>query len=160
MSNLEPADIRVMTALQQKIAEMKSADAVAQRLKESYIRYVVLANAGGLAACGTLIGGKGVALAGILGPVICFLVGLVAGGLIVSLMGKQATHRAEQLGQEVIKMLQDTGQMVATPKPVFSAIERKGLPIIEGTINVLGLVSQFAFVGGAAWGLALIGIAH
>ena len=76
-----------------------AADTIAQRLEEAYVKYIVLANAGGIVAClgieGALVGGKGnaaqsISFAAVAGPMWLFLIGLISGGLIVSLQRARA----------------------------------------------------------------------
>ena len=164
MTAPEPLDARKVRAIQQALAEANEAQAVALRFEDAYIRYIVLANAGGLAAClsfaNGLLGTKAtsaITLHALLGPMWFFLVGLIFGAFIVTLRRAQSTDMAEKRARDALKIMQDAGHIVPNPPPVFSAIERKGLPALNLAINVCGVISQAAFVIGAIWGLVEIG---
>lgn len=159
----EPKPIpHALRSVQQKLADMKESDAKAQRHQETYIRYVVLANAGGVAAClsalGIVTSGKVGTLSpsALVGPLAVYLIGLATGAIIFSLLSKQSTLQIEKLSDEVTALLRGTGQIVPTPPKIFSSIERKGAQISDRAVNALGLISQFSFVVGSIWGLALI----
>ena len=57
MTNPESLDRHQTGAAQQALADAKSAEAIALRLEDAYIRYIVLANTGGMAACLSLANG-------------------------------------------------------------------------------------------------------
>lgn len=166
MSDDLKASSGVLRTIQQKLADMKVADAMAQRHQETYIRYVVLANAGGIAACLSASGKMGgekvgtLSSASLIGPLALYLVGVVTGAVIFSLLSKQATLQIEELSQEVTELLRGPGRIVPTPPKIFSNIERKGARNSDYGINVLGLVSQISFVIGSIWGLALISMSR
>lgn len=164
MTAPEPLDPRKVRAIQQALAEANEAQAVTLRFEDAYIRYIVLANAGGLAAClsfaNGLLGHKAastITLHALIWPMWIFLVGLISGAFIVTLRRAQSTDMAEKRARDAIKIMQDAGHIVPNPPPVFSAIERKGLPSLNLAINVFGGISQVAFVIGAIWGLVEIG---
>ncbi|MGH6818385.1 MAG: hypothetical protein ACREC1_06390 [Methylovirgula sp.] len=91
MNDSAKLDPRAANAIRQALIDAKASDARAQRLEETYVRYLVLANAGGILAClgvadALVTGkGKGIVLLAVTGPMWIFLVGLIASGLIVSL---------------------------------------------------------------------------
>jgi hypothetical protein len=164
MTNPESLDRHQTGAAQQALADAKSAEAIALRLEDAYIRYIVLANTGGMAACLSLANGllgektlPAITFHSLTWPMWLFLAGLISGALIVSLRRAQATHTAEKRAHDVIKILREAGRIAPTPLTVFSAIERKALPALTLAINVLGLLSQFSFFAGAVWGLIEIG---
>jgi len=164
MTDPEQLDPRKKAAIQQALGDARAAEAVALRFEDSYIRYIVLANAGGMAAClsfaNGLLGSKAsstITLHALIGPMWLFLAGLISGALIVSLRRAQSTHTAEKRAREALKILKDAGHIVPNPPQVFSAIERKGLPALNIAINALGIIGQFAFLIGAVWGLVEIG---
>src|SRR5487761_560505 len=111
----EQLDPKQVFAIRQAIAEARAAEATAQRLEESYVRLLVLANAGGLLAClgiaDALVGGKGSAkalsFAALTGPMWFFLGGLISGGLIVSLQTARAARDSEKHGREALQVLKD-----------------------------------------------------
>ena len=152
----------------QAIAEARAADAIAQRLTESYVRLLILANAGGLLAClgiaDALAGGKGLpgalSFAALTGPMWFFLFGLIFGSLIVSMMKARAVRDSEEHGRQALQVLKDASVVVPTPPPVFSRVERKGLPHLNRAIDVLGIASPACFLVGAIWGLLRIGAVH
>ncbi|MCA7118339.1 MAG: hypothetical protein LGL72_02775 [Acidibrevibacterium sp.] len=154
--------------IRQAIAEARTADATAQRLEESYVRLLVLANAGGLIAClgiaDALAGGKASAgalsFAALTVPMWFFLVGLVCGGIIVSLQRVRAVRDSEKHGRGALQVLKDMGLIVPTPPSAFSRAELKGLPHLTMAINVLGIASPACFLIGAIWGLVHIGAVH
>ncbi len=163
MADPDPFDPRKKAAIQQALGDARAAEAIALRFEDSYIRYIVLANAGGLAAClsfaNGLLGNKassGIALHSLIWPMWLFLAGLVCGALMVSLRRAQSTHMAEKRAREALKVMKDAGHIVPNPPQAFSAIERKGLPALNFAINALGIISQFTFLIGAAWGLIKI----
>jgi hypothetical protein len=164
MAHPDPLDTPKKAAIQQALSDARAAEAIALRLEDSYIRYIVLANAGGMAAClsfaNGLLGNKAssaIALHSLIWPMWLFFAGLVAGALIVSLRRVQSTHMADKRAREALKIMKDAGHIVPNLPQVFSAIERKGLPALNFAINALGIISQFAFLFGAAWGLIKIG---
>lgn len=85
-----------------------------------------------------------------------FFIGLISGALIVSLRRVQASHMAEKRAREALKIMKDGGHIIPSPPEVFSAIERKGLPVVNVAINAFGIASQLAFLIGAIWGLVEI----
>lgn len=141
----------------------KALDATAQRLEEAYIRYVVLANAGGIAAClgiaDALVNRKGasaISLSSLAGPMWLFLMGIISGGLVVALLARRARHENDEQNQTILRLLCEAGHEAPHLPPAFSRIERKGLPHLTWAINFLGIVSQFCFAIGAIWGMARI----
>lgn len=164
MTASEPLDPRKVRAIQQALADANEAQAVALRFEGAYIRYIVLANAGGLTACLSFANGlldhkaaSTITLHTLIWPMWIFLVGLSSGAFIVTLRRAQSTHMAEKRARDAIKIMQDAGHIVPNPPPVFSAIERKGLPMLNLAINIFGVISQVAFVIGAIWGLLEVG---
>ena len=167
MLGTDTQDVRTTAKVQQMIADIRASDQTSQRFKEMYIRFLVLANAGGIAACLSMAGsiaGKGqseaIALKAAVGPLAIFLIGVMSAGLIVSLMYKAALHETEQRAMKLAGFLQEAGLIVATPKTVFMPIELKGVLIVDRAIMILGVVSPIAFVIGSIWGLMLIAYAH
>lgn len=167
MTASDTQDPRTTAKVQQMIADFRSSDAASQRFKEMYIRFLVLANAGGIAACLSIAGsiaGKGasqtISLAAAVGPLSMFLLGVISAGLIVSLMYKSALFNADQHAQKLAGLLQEAGLIVAKPKSVFMPIELKGVLIVDHVIMGLSVVSPMAFVTGSIWGLILIAHAH
>ena len=154
--------------IRQAITEARAADATAQRLEESYVRLLVLANAGGLIAClgiaDALAGSKGspaaLSFAALTGPMWFFLFGLIFGGIVVSLQRARAVRDSEQHGRRALQVLKDTGLIVPTPPSAFSRAELKGLPHLTTAINILGIASPGCFLVGAIWGLLRIGAVH
>ena len=164
MADPDPLDRPKNAAIQQALDDAKVAEAIAFKFENSYIRYIVLANAGGMAACLSFANGllgnrasSAITLHSLIWPMWLFLGGLVSGALIVSLRRVQSIHMAEKRAREALKIMKDAGHIVPNPPQVFSAIERKGLPALNFAINALGIISQFAFLIGAAWGLIKIG---
>jgi uncharacterized membrane protein len=153
MSDAEKLD----AAIGQALADAKVAAATEQRLEEAYIRYIILANAGGIVAClgiaDALVNraSSSIPLSPI--PMWLFLIGLISGGVIVSLQRAQARHLAEQNVLKVVTLRKAKGDTVPTLPPLFSDIERKGLRYLTRVIIGLGLIGQFCFCIGAVWGL-------
>jgi hypothetical protein len=169
VSDPEPLHHQKQFMVRQAVQNALAADKIAERLKEAYVKYIILANAGGIVAClgieGALVGGRGNAAASIpisavAGPMWCFLAGVICGGLVVTLERARAIHQSEQHGRTALEILRDTGRIVPTVKSTFSAIERKGLPHLARAIDVLGVISQLSFIFGAIWGLIRISGAH
>ena len=164
----EPLDPKQVFIVRQAIAEARAADATAQRLTESYVRLLVLANAGGMIAClgiaDALAGGKGspaaLSFAALAGPMWLFFFGLISGGLTVSIQRASAVRDSEQHGRRALQALRDMGLIVPTPPSAFSRPELKALPHLTTAINVLGIASSACFFFGAIWGLRLIGAVH
>lgn len=164
----EQPDPRQVFIIRHAIAEARAADATAQRLAESYVRLLILANAGGLLACfgiaDALVGGKGspgaLSFAALTGPMWFFLFGLIFGSLTVSIMRARAVRDSEEHGRQALQVLKDTGVIVPTPPSAFSRVERKGLPHLNRAIDVLGIASPACFLVGAIWGLLRIGAVH
>jgi hypothetical protein len=164
----EQLDSKQAFIIRQAIAEARTADATAQRLEESYVRLLVLANAGGLVAClgiaDALVGGKGpsaaLSFSALVGPMWFFLFGLIFGGIVVSLQRARAVRDSEEHGRQALQVLKDMGLIVPTPSPAFSRVELKGLRHLTTAINVLGIASPACFFVGAIWGLLRIGIVH
>jgi hypothetical protein len=157
-----------MFLMRQAIQSAVAADTIAQRLEEAYVKYIVLANAGGIVAClgieGALVGGKGnaaqISFAAVAGPMWLFLIGLISGGLIVSLQRARAVDESERQGREALRILRDAGRIVPTVESAFPAIARKGLKHLTLAINVLGIIGQFSFLAGAVWGLVKVSGMH
>jgi hypothetical protein len=164
MTDPEPLDLRKKATIQQALDDAKVSEAVALRFEDAYIRYIVLANAGGMTACLSFANGflgekasSTITLHALIWPMWLFLAGLISGALVMTLRRAQATHMAEKQARNAIKIMQDAGHIVPNPPPVFSAIERKGLPALNLAINTLGVAGQLAFFAGAVWGLIKIG---
>lgn len=164
----EQLDPKQAFLIRQAIAEARTADATAQRLEESYVRLLVLANAGGLIAClgiaDALAGGKAslgaMPFAALTVPMWFFLVGLVCGGIIVSLQRARAVRDSEKHGRGALQVLRDMGLIVPTPPAAFSRVELKGAPHLTTAINILGIASAASFLVGAVWGLVRFGAVH
>jgi hypothetical protein len=165
MSDPDPLNPHKMFLIRHAIQAAMAADKVAQRLEETTVKYIVLANAGGIVAClgieGALVGGKAgsapsIPFSAVAGPMWFFLAGLMFGGLIVSLQRARAVATSEQQGRDALRILRETGRIVPSVESAFSPMERKGVPHITLAINVLGIISQFSFVIGAIWGLVRI----
>ncbi|MBB2170328.1 hypothetical protein HLH36_18605 [Gluconacetobacter aggeris] len=156
---LDPNDPRVR-AVAQALSDARTLQSRAMSLEDTYIRYVTLANSGGILAClgiaDALAGkeGSGVspALSNIVGPIAVFFFGLICCGLVTSLRGKLALHYAETEGRRANGILVDLGRGVALPRGAFSPVEEKGLPYLNTAINFLGIGAQIAFVAGGIWG--------
>lgn len=154
--------------IRQAIGEARVADATAQRLEESYVRLLVLANAGGLIAClgiaDALASGKGspgaLSFTALTEPMWFFLSGLICGGIIVSLQRARAVRDSEKHGRGALQVLKDMGLIVPTPPSAFPRAGLRGLPHLTTAINVLGIASPGCFLIGAIWGLVRIGAAH
>jgi hypothetical protein len=60
VSNPDPLNQHKLFLIRQAFQNALAADAIAQRLKEAYVKYIILPNAGGIAAClgikGALVG--------------------------------------------------------------------------------------------------------
>jgi hypothetical protein len=169
VTDVDPLNQHKMFLIRRAIKSAVAADTIAQRLEEAYVKYIVLANAGGIVAClgieGALLGGKGnaaqsTAFAAVAGPMWLFLIGLISGGLIVSLQRARAVDDSERQGREALRILRDAGRIVPTVESAFSATERKALKQLTLAINVLGIVGQFSFLGGAVWGLVKVSGMH
>lgn len=169
MSDVDPLNQHKMFLIRQAIQSAVAADTIAQRLEEAYVKYIVLANAGGIVAClgieGALVGGKGnaaqsISFAAVAGPMWLFLIGLISGGLIVSLQRARAVDDSERQGREALRVLRDAGRIVPTVESAFPAIARKGLKHLTLAINVLGIIGQFSFLAGAVWGLVKVSGMH
>ena len=164
----EQLDPKQAFVIRQAIGEARTADATAQRLEESYVRLLVLANAGGLIAClgiaDALAGGKAppgtLSFTALAGPMWFFLFGLICGGIIVSLQRARAVRDSEKHGRRALQVLKDMGLIVPTPPSTFYRAELKGLPHLTTAINVLGIASPACFLVGAIWGLLRIGAVH
>jgi hypothetical protein len=169
LSDPDPLNPHRMFLVRLAIQNAVAADKIAQRLKEAYVKYIVLANAGGIVAClgieGALVGSKTVAappipFSAVAWPMWLFLLGLICGGLVVTLERARAVDFSEQQGREALRIMRETGRIVPTVQSAFTPIERKGLPHVTLAINVLGIISQFSFAIGAVWGLARISSMH
>ena len=141
----------------------KGLDSTAQRLEEAYIRYLVLANAGGIAAslgiADALVsrrGGAAISLSSLAGPMWLFLAGIISGGLVVALLARRARHESDMQNQRLLQLTREVGYDVPDLPPLFNWIERKGLSYLTQAINFLGIISQFCFAIGAVWGLMWI----
>ncbi|WP_158812557.1 hypothetical protein [Methylocapsa sp. S129] len=164
----EQLDPKRAFIVRQAIADARAADAKAERLEESYVRLLVLGNAGGLIACfgiaDALAGNKESAgtfsLAALTGPMWLFFIGLIFGGLIVSIQQKRAVRESEEHGQKALQAIKDIGLIVPRVPPTFSPIELKAVPHLTTAINILGILSQAFFFLGAVWGLFRIGAGH
>ena len=168
MSDLDPLNQHKLFLVRQAIQNALAADKIAQRLKETYVKYIVLANAGGIAAClaieGALVG-KGnsapvIPFSAVAWPMRLFLLGLICGGLVVSLERARAIDFSEQQRREALRILRETGRVVPTVESTFSSIERKGLKHLRRAIDILGVIGQLSFFIGAIWGLARIASVH
>jgi hypothetical protein len=163
MANPTPLKPEQIQAFEMLFEATKTEDANAQRLIEESVRYIILANAGGIAACLTLAGGllkdkaATIPISDVTGPMWLFLIGMIVGGLVVSLLRAQAQDFAEKHAANATAIIRNTGRTVSETESAFSAIERKGLPHVTLGIKVLALVGQLTFVAGAAWGLIEIG---
>jgi hypothetical protein len=169
MSDPDPLNPHKMFLIRLAIQNAMAADQIAQRLKEAYVKYIILANAGGIVAClgieGALVGSKAndappIPFSAVSWPMRLFLLGLICGGLVVTLERARAIDASEQQGREALRIMRDTGSIVPTVESTFSAIERKSLPHIILAINILGIISQVSFFIGSIWGLARISGAH
>lgn len=163
-----PLDPKRVLVFRQAIAEARAADATAQRLEESCVRLLILANAGGMIAClgiaDALAGGKGspatLSFAALIGPMWFFFLGLIFGGLTVSLQRGRAVRDSEQHGRRALQVFKDMGLIVPTPPSPFSHPELKALPHLTKAINILAIFSLVCFLVGAVWGLLRIGAVH
>lgn len=163
----EPLHSRI-NEIRQALTEATGLAARAQKLEDTYIQYIMFANAGGIAAClgiADALAGKenlsaSAIFSGVKIPMWFFLIGLICSGLLLSLQRTQATSSAEQNALKAVNILKELGQIVPTSKPVYSRIERNALPHLNIAINFLGLVSQFCFAVGAVWGLLSMGSAR
>ncbi|MGH7093035.1 MAG: hypothetical protein ACREFB_05820 [Stellaceae bacterium] len=142
------------------VENAKASDATAQRLEESYIRYVLLANAGGIAAClgiaDAMVGHKSdapISFSSVAGPISLFLAGIISAGLVLALLRARARHENDEHNKVILRLLAESGHEVPHLPPVFGAIESRALPHLTRGINICGLVSQVCFVAGAVWGL-------
>lgn len=169
MSDSDPLNQRKLFLVRQAIQNALAADKIAQRMKETYVKYIVLANAGGIVAClgieGALVGSKAstappIPFSAVAWPMRLFLLGLICGGLVVTLERARAIDFSEQQGREALRIIRDTGRIVPTVESAFSPIERKGLPHIARAIDVLAIIGQFSFGIGAIWGLVRISNMH
>jgi len=168
MSDSELLNQQRLFLIRQAIQNAISADKIAQQLKETYIKYIILANAGGIVAClgieGALVGKSSAAPIIPFSAVACsmwlFLWGLICGGLVVSLERARAVDFSEQQGREALRIIRETGRIVPAVESAFSPIERKGLKHLPIAINSLGLISQLFFFIGAIWGLVRISSMH
>jgi hypothetical protein len=145
--------------IRQALDDARAAYAVSRRLQETFIRYIVLANTGGIAAClgvaNALVGAK-VPPSPVLWPMGLFVAGLVCGGGIVSIQSKLETRQAEQRAHDAIDLLKQAGHEVPPQAPVFSPLLMRGLKIANVSVNVLGILGQGFFVAGAIWGMHLL----
>jgi hypothetical protein len=161
----EQLDPKQAFVIRQAIAEARAADATAQRLEESYVRLLVLANAGGLIAClgiaDALAGRKGspatLSFAALAGLMWFFLFGLIFGGIIVSFQRARAVQASEKHGRGALQVIKDMGLIVPTPPSAFSRTELKGLPHLTTAISI---ASPTGFLVGAIWGLLRIAAVH
>lgn len=168
VSDPDPLNEHKLFLIRQAIQNALAADTIAQRLKETYVKYIILANAGGIVAClgieGALVGKSSAApiipFSAIAWPMWLFLFGLICDGLVVSLERARAVDFSEQQGREALRLTRETGRIVPTVESVFSPIERKGLKHLTLAINILAVIGQFLFVIGAIWGLVRIASAH
>lgn len=168
VSDSEPLNQHKLFLIRQAIQNAIAADKIAQQLKEAYIKYIILANAGGIVAClgieGALVGKSSAAPIIPFSAVACsmwlFLCGLICGGVIVSLERARAVDFSEQQGREALRLIRETGRIVPAVESAFSPIERKGLKHLTLAINVLGVISQLLFLAGAILGLIRISGMH
>ena len=114
---------------------------------------------------GALVGSKAItappiSFSAVAWPMRLFLLGLICGGLVVTLERARAIDFSEQQGREALRIMRETGRIVPTVELAFSGIQRKGLPHVTRAIDILGVISQLSFVVGAIWGLVRISGAH
>ncbi len=165
MNDPDPLNQHKLFLVRQAIQNALAADQIAQRLKETYVKYIILANAGGIVAClgieGALVGRSNgeptIPFSAVAWPMRLFLLGLICGGLVVMLERARAIESSEQQGREALRIIRETGRIVPTVESAFSSIERKGLKHLVFATNVLGVIGQISFVVGAIWGLVRIG---
>lgn len=145
--------------IRQALTDARAAEAEGSRLQEAYIRYIVLANAGGIAAClgaaNAILAAKG-PISFVDHPLGCFLTGMISGGLLSSIRSKQAQKLADERARTAHSLIKRAGHQMPDPPPSFSKLEERGLAVANLAVVVLGLVGQFAFIAGAIWGLVLI----
>jgi len=148
----------------QALADARASNVRAVNLEDTYIRYVILANAGGIAAClgiaDAIVGKQGRVLIPAISEIICplwlFFFGLIAGGVMVSLRAAQATHQTEQNAERAKTLLASFGQNIPPHEGIFSKIEEKAIPYLNYAINAFGIISQFCFFIGGFWGILRI----
>lgn len=156
----DPNELRVR-AFAQILSDAQKLQSRALSLEDTYIRYVTLANSGGILAClgiaNALAGKEGSsvspALSSIVGPIAVFFFGLICCGIVTSLRGKLALHDAETQARRANEVLIEFGKGLALPKGAFSPLEMKALPILNLAINLFGIGAQMAFIVGGIWGL-------
>jgi hypothetical protein len=143
----------------QTLADARNLHSRGLALEDAYIRYLTLANAGGVVGClgiADALANKSAvatALSSVVGPIAAFFFGVVFCGLVVSLRGKQALHQAEEHARRANGILADIGHGVVLPRGAFGPLEAKALPHLNRMINALGLLGQLAFLVGGIWGL-------
>lgn len=159
-TTVDPKDISD-SAVGQALSEARALQSRALSLEDTYIRYVTLANSGGILAClgiADAIAGKegsGIspALSNIVGPITVFFAGLICCGVVTSLRGKLAWHHVDEEARRVNAILADRGHDVAVATKGYPPVMAKGLPYLNTAINILGIGAQVAFVMGGVWGL-------
>lgn len=164
---LGPNDPRI-NIVAQALSDARSLQSRATDLEDTYIRYVLFANSGGILAClgiANSLAGKehralSLPLANVAGPIAIFFVGLIFCGLITSLRGKLALHDAEEAASHANSIMFDLGHGVTLPKGAFSPIEKRGIPYLNRAINILGIFAQLAFLVGGVWGIVSLAQLH
>lgn len=150
-----------MSEIAQELARASALHSRGLALEDAYIRYVILANAGGVVAClgiADALAGKSAigiapALSDVVGPIAVFLSGVIFSGLLVSLRAVQALHEAEEHARRANSIREELGHGVVLPRGAFGSFGAKILPHLNLAINAFGLWGQFAFAVGSILGI-------
>lgn len=149
------------SSVAQAFSDLPALRSRALSLEDTYIRYVTLANSGGILAClgiaNALAGKEGSsispALSNVVGPITVFFAGLICCGILTSLRGKLAWDQFDKEIRRANAILVDHGYDEAISIEEYPTVMAKGVPHLNVAINILGIGAQLAFIVGGVWGL-------